>query len=192
MNTEINYSVFEKFPELETARLILREFTLDDAHEMYALRSDSRVMEFMDARLHQNVAETREMITGILQSFEKEGGINWVLESKHTGKMIGYIGFWRLMPGYVRGEIGYALKPSLWGRGYMKEAAAEVFRFGFEKLKLHSVEANVNPGNKASIMLLSSFGFKKEAHFREHFLVDGGFVDSVIYSLLESDFIQRY
>jgi [ribosomal protein S5]-alanine N-acetyltransferase len=188
MNTKINHSVFETFPILETERLILRDFTYSDTHDLYQIRSNPKVMEFMDSQTHKSLTDSREMITLMLDSFIKEEGINWAIENKYTGKMIGYIGFWRLIPEHVRAEVGYALKPHVWGKGFMKEAAWEALRFGFKQLNLHSVEANVNPANLASARMLKSLGFKKEGHFIENYFFDGHFYDSFIFSLLESDF----
>jgi ribosomal-protein-alanine N-acetyltransferase len=51
-------------------------------------------------------------------------------------------------------------------------------------MKLHSVEANVNPGNIASASLLKKHGFVKEAYFKENYFFNGNFHDSEIYSLL--------
>jgi ribosomal-protein-alanine N-acetyltransferase len=187
MNTKIINSVFNSFPTLETERLILRDFSFSDTRDLFIIRSDQRVMEYMDSQAHQSLSDAEEMIYLMLDSFQNETGINWAIENKFDGKMIGYIGFWRIITDHVRAEIGYALKPTVWGKGYMKEAALEVLRFGFEQLGLHSVEANVNPKNLVSAKLLKSLGFKKEGHFKENYYFDGQFFDSDIYSLLESD-----
>jgi ribosomal-protein-alanine N-acetyltransferase len=104
--------------------------------------------------------------------------------------LIGYFGFWRIDTHHCRGEIGYALHPNYWEKGYMKEAAFKLIEYGFSEIRLHSIEANVNPNNIPSIKLLEKIGFKKEAYFRENFLFNNEFVDSVIYSLLERDFIK--
>jgi ribosomal-protein-alanine N-acetyltransferase len=88
----------------------------------------------------------------------------------------------------MRAEIGYAMKPEYWGNGYMYEALAKVINFGFNEFCLHSIEANVNPANASSIKLLEKLGFKKEAYFREDYLYNGKFLDTAIYSLLETDF----
>ena len=101
--------------------------------------------------------------------------------------MIGYFGYWRLIRKHCRGEIGYALHPKVWGNGYMKETLDCLIPFGFNEMNLHSIEANLNPNNGNSERLLQRFGFKKEAYFRENYLFNGKFNDSVIYSLLESD-----
>ncbi|MFM7401569.1 MAG: GNAT family N-acetyltransferase, partial [Bacteroidota bacterium] len=52
----------------------------------------------------------------------------------------------------------------------------------------HSVEANVNPGNKRSILLLERCGFVREAYFRENYYFEGKFLDTAVYSLLSADF----
>lgn len=188
MNLQIDESVFEVFPVLETSRLILRAFTQHDVPDLFEIRSDERTMAYMDTSLHRDLDDTRIMIDEIIYSFQDATGLHWVIENKTNGRMLGYISYWKLMRDFVRAELGYALKRPYWGKGYMKEAANEVLRFGFEQLSLHSVEANINPGNQASLQLLKRLGFKKEGHLKEHFLHQGHFVDSVIFSLLEQDF----
>ena len=69
----------------------------------------------------------------------------------------------------------------------MFEAMTKLIGFGFKELHLHSIEANINTNNRNSEKLLLKFGFKKEAYFRENYLFEGEFLDSIIYSLLESD-----
>jgi ribosomal-protein-alanine N-acetyltransferase len=59
-----------------------------------------------------------------------------------------------------------------------------VMEYGFGTMKLHSLEANVNPDNKASIKLLERNNFIKEAHFKENYFYDERYLDSAIYSLL--------
>ncbi|MDA3930372.1 MAG: GNAT family N-acetyltransferase [Prolixibacteraceae bacterium] len=187
MNTAINSRVFESFPVLETDRLVLREFTLLDAQDLFEIRSNKSVMKYMDTDAHKSLLDAQKMIEGILYSFQNKEGINWAVIDKKTNQMIGYVGFWRLMKEHVRAEIGYALHPSFWSLGYMSEALKIVLEFGFSTFNLHSIEGNVNKNNKQSIELLEKFSFVKEAHFRENYFYDGGFIDSIIYSLLETD-----
>jgi ribosomal-protein-alanine N-acetyltransferase len=63
-------------------------------------------------------------------------------------------------------------------------------RFGFNEINLHSIEANVNPANERSKKVLEKIGFKREAYFRENYLFNKKFLDSIIYSLLEKDLQQ--
>jgi ribosomal-protein-alanine N-acetyltransferase len=70
----------------------------------------------------------------------------------------------------------------------MKEAIRATFNFGFKDFNLHSLEANINPGNQNSRGILTSMGFQKEAYFRENYFYNGEYLDSEIYTLLKSDF----
>lgn len=79
------------------------------------------------------------------------------------------------------------MKPEFWGNGFMHESLIKVIDFGFNKLSLHSIEANVNPANVSSITLLEKLKFKREAYFKEDYLFNGKFLDTSIYSLLETD-----
>lgn len=191
MNTIINQNVFNKFPNLQSERLIFREFKIDDAKDLFDIRSSKKTMEFMDTDLHNDISESEIFINSIRDSFVNKTGINWAIIEKASNKFIGYFGFWRMIPENCRAEIGYALKPEFWGKRLMKEAMEIFIPFGFKNIKLHSIEANVNPNNEASIKLLENLKFKKEAYFRENFLFDGNFYDSLIFSLLETDVKQK-
>jgi ribosomal-protein-alanine N-acetyltransferase len=188
MNTRINTAVFRTFPVLETDRLTLRAFTLEDTASFFEIRSSHKVMKFMDSFPHQTHNESRKMIVQMLDSFVENAGINWAIELVETRRMIGYIGLWRIIYENVRAELGYSLHPDFWGNGYMKEAIGEVLRFGFNEMNVHSIEDSVNPNNISSINLLKKMGFVKEAHFRQNYYFNGDFVDSYIYCMVESDF----
>ena len=69
----------------------------------------------------------------------------------------------------------------------MQESIKEVIDYGFNVMKLHSIEANVNPDNAASIRLLERNKFKREAYYKENFYFNGKFLDTAIYSLLITD-----
>ena len=66
----------------------------------------------------------------------------------------------------------------------MYEALCAIIEYGFNQMKLHSIEANINPDNIASQQLLEKAGFVREAYFRENYYFGGRFIDSAIYSLL--------
>ncbi|MEL6866718.1 MAG: GNAT family N-acetyltransferase [Bacteroidota bacterium] len=187
MRTQINEACFQQFPKLESKRLYYRAFEPSDAPQMLAIRSNAQVMRYMDTTPFKSEEEALQMIQRIQQKFQEQKGINWVLMEKNSQAFIGYFGFWRIQQAHCRGEIGYALLPDFWARGYMKEAMNTLIRFGFDQLWLHSIEANVNPANQRSIRLLERTGFVKEAYYRENYLYNNQFLDSVIYGLLERD-----
>src|SRR5690554_4835554 len=185
----INQSYFNKPPQLKTERLILRSLTLDDAAAMQRIRSDERVMAFMDSERHTTLAHSIQFITENLDAYQKKKGLFWALTLQTTGVFIGDFSYWDIDHKHARAEIGYTLLPDYWGKGYMTEALQTLLRFGFQDLNLHSIEANINPGNLNSRKLLQRLGFVKEAYFRENYYYNGRFLDSEIYSLLEKDFI---
>lgn len=187
MNYKINDDVFTVFPKLETDRLILTEFMKNDSEELFKMRSDERVLKYLDRAPHKSIQDSELMIDEMIISYNNKEGINWIIRKKDTLNVIGYIGYWRMRKEDVRAEIGYAMKPEFWGKGFMQEALTKVIEFGFKEFRLHSIEANVNPANLSSIKLLEKAGFKREAYYREDYLFNGKFLDSAIYSLLETD-----
>lgn len=187
----INEIYFESFPHLESERLILRAFSLEDATDIHIIRTDDDVMNYMDSDKHQTMQDSEQFINTNLETYKQGKGIFWALTEKATNDFIGDFAFSRIIKEHHRAEIGYTLKSQYWGRGYMKEAMIEIIKFGFNRLNLHSLEANVNPENKNSSEILLRMGFKKEAHFRENHFFNGRYYDSEIYSLLERDFKYR-
>lgn len=187
MITEINKNIFGSFPEFESERLLFRKIIFADAKEIFSIRSNDDVMRFMDVPRHYSINDSEKLIDSIDDSYAKEMGICWAIVEKKSNAFVGYIGFIRMTPEHCRAEIGYALKPEYWGKGFMFETINRIVRFGFREMNLHSIEANVNPLNERSQKVLERVGFKKEAYFRENYLFDGKFLDSVIFSLLEKD-----
>jgi ribosomal-protein-alanine N-acetyltransferase len=186
--TEINRKVFDSFPEFESRRLSFRQLMAFDAQDLFEIRSDDEVMRFMDIKKFESINDAVKMINSVSDDYANQKGISWAIVEKGSSKLAGYFGFWRMIPEHCRAEIGYALKRNFWGKGIMAETLSAMMEYGFEKINLHSVEANVNPENINSIKLLEKTGFKKEAYFKENYLFNGKFLDSVIYSLLENEF----
>ncbi|MEJ7588483.1 MAG: GNAT family protein [Ferruginibacter sp.] len=176
---------FSVFPELTTSRLLLRKMTLNDAPEILKLRSDENVMRYIDKERASNISDAERFINKILDSLDNNDGITWGMALKENADiLIGSIGYWRIIKEHYRAEIGYMLHPYHWKKGLMKEALLKVIDTGFTHLKLHSMEAHINPGNEASAAILVSTGFRKEAHFKENFFFGGVFRDTAIYSKL--------
>ena len=177
---------FDPFPTITTERLTLREIKNTDASELFHLRSDKNVMQFIDRPLAETIDDALKLIKIIADGHTNKESITWAITLKDNPGLIGTIGFWRIEKEHYRAEIGYLLNPLQQGKGIMQEAVTAVLPYGFETMKLHSVEANVNPFNTASIKLLEKNGFVREGYFRENYYYNGKFLDSAIYSLLSS------
>lgn len=175
---------FHPFPILTTERLVLRQVTDDDAREMFFLRSDERVLKYIDREPAKSVDEALEFIRMLNNFLDNNESINWAMSLKDDPKLVGNICFWNIQKEHYRTEIGYAMHPDFQGKGLMSEAMAAVLNYGFSDLGFHSVEANVNPDNQASINILLRNGFTREAYFKENYYYNGKFIDSAIYSLI--------
>jgi ribosomal-protein-alanine N-acetyltransferase len=173
------------FTELQTERLLLRQVREDDAPEILFLRSDDRVMQFLDKEKCNSLDEASEFIQMVRKATLDNEGITWVMCLKGEEKIIGNIALWRFDKPNHRAEIGYGMHPDFWNKGIMSEAMKAVLDYGFKTLKLHSVEANINPANHASRKLLEKHGFVQEAYFKEDYYFRGKFLDSVILSLID-------
>lgn len=177
---------FEPFPVFETERLILRRFTINDAVDYLALRSDVQAMKYIEKPKPQSIQEIYDLINTINNGINNNENIGWAIQLKNELKMIGSIGYHRVWPENHRAEIGYMLHPLHWRKGYMNEAVKKIIDFGFNEMKLHSIEANINPANKASAQLLLKNKFVKEGYFKEDYYFNGRFLDTEIYSLLNN------
>ena len=180
------------FTELQTPRLTLRQVKPADAPEILFFRSDDQIMQYLDRDKLQTEAEALEFITKYDKAIQENEGINWgICLRENPEKLIGTIGLWRFIKQNYRAEIGYTIHPDFWNQGYASEALKAVLHYGFQTLKLHSVEANINPGNQASRRLLEKHGFVQEAYFHEDYFFNGQFLDSVILSLIDPATRQR-
>lgn len=181
---EINFTPFRN---LETERLLLRRVVIEDVNEIFALRSDQKVMKYIPRPLVKTAEDALAHIALIDEKIDSNEGINWAITLKGHPKLIGIIGHYRIKPEHFRAEIGYMLLPEYQGKGIISEAIKEVVKYGFEVMKLHSIEAVIDPQNFASEKVLQKNGFVKEAHLKENEYFEGRFLDTVIYSILNQN-----
>ncbi len=179
---ELNFS---PFTQIKTERLLLRRVTNADAPELLFLRSDETIMKYIDREKLKSLEEAAIFIKTIDEAINNNEKIMWGIALKDKpNNLIGNIGFWRFINQHYRAEIGYMLHPDFWNKGIMQEALLATIDFGFKEIKLHSIEAHINPENIASGNVLEKCGFIREGYFKEDYYLKGKFIDTVVYSLL--------
>jgi len=141
-------------------------------------------MKFIAKPKYKTMEEAREFIDRINKGISKNEWIYWGITLRNENTLIGTICLWNISEEHFRADIGFELSPDFQGRGMMQEAMTLVLDYGFKIMKLHTIEANVNPNNLPSIKLLERNNFIREAYFKENFYYDGKFLDTAIYSLL--------
>lgn len=180
---------FDPFPVINTERLLLRQITHSDVNEIFFLRSDKRVLQYLDRAPAATKEEATIWIQKIIDLEKNNEAVTWAITCKPELILTGTICFWNITKEHYRSEIGYALHPDQQGKGIMQEAMTAVLDHGFKIMKLHSIEANVNPNNLSSIKLLERNNFIREAYFKENYFYNGKFYDSAIYSLVHPQII---
>jgi ribosomal-protein-alanine N-acetyltransferase len=106
---------------------------------------------------------------------ESEGLVVWVRES---GAMAGLITIDNIVRGrFQSASLSYAAFAPAAGRGYMSEGLGLVLRYAFGELRLHRLEASIQPGNRASLRLVERHGFQKEGYSPRMLFIDGSWRD---------------
>ena len=129
----------------------------------------------------KNQEEILGLIRNILALEDRKESITWTITFLGSDELIGTICLWNIQPENHRAEVGYMLLPKFWNKGIMKEVLAAVIPFGFDQMKLNSIEAQVNPANIASAIVLEKSGFRKEGQLRENHFFEGKYTDTAFY-----------
>ena len=176
---------FERFPQIETPRLLLRELRREDAEAVFRLFSDPAVMRYHDMDVFTSGEQAQALIERQRQRFEQKERFRWGLALKEPDTIIGTGGYvaWNRM--WYHAELGYNLASPYWGQGLMTEALRAMISFGFERMGLHRIEAEVMPENEASLRLLRKLGFVAEGVLRERSFWKRAFHDLVMLALCD-------
>lgn len=180
---------WREFPVLETERLILRPLRPGDAADHFALWSDPIVMALHGSPPYTDLGQSEDLIQRYTGYFAAHEAIRWAVTRRGQDRLIGTCGYHHLSLQHHRAELGFELERASWRQGIMFEALRAVLRHGFLDMRLHRVEATIDPQNDASAGLLRRLGFTHEASLRERFRFDDGrFADDWFLSLLAHEF----
>jgi [ribosomal protein S5]-alanine N-acetyltransferase len=159
---------------------------LSDAEAIHAIKGDDGVTKRYGQEPHRSLDETRRWVKDRVAESQRDS-IFWVFVPKEDSRAIGSCCFWNFDRGFKCAELGYELRPDHWGRGIMSEALPPVLTYGFDKLRLHRIEACPFADNEASRNLLLRLGFKYEGSLRERHRFRGRYLDLTYYGLLKDE-----
>lgn len=172
---------------LETKRVVLREWTLEDAEDLFSYAKSEVVGPMAGWKPHESVEESRD----IIKMFQKQGE-TWALYLKEEGRVVGSVGLHNEGREDTR-MLGYVLGEAYWGRGITLEASVAVLTYAFESLHLDKVTVYHFPFNQQSKRVIEKLGFTydglKEMGSR---IFDGTVYDDVCYSMTKNDFEALY
>lgn len=148
-----------KTPILETERLILRPFCMEDAKDVFECwERDPNVAKYMFWTSHNDINKTVEWVKEEVSKIESEDWFRWGFISKKTGELLG-TGLIYLGEEYGKFEIAYNLGKKAWGFGYTTEAMKEVIRFAKEDLGIKEIMGRHAIANPASGKVMEKLGF---------------------------------
>lgn len=142
--------------QLETPRLIMKQFCEEDAAHLFELNSDPDVTRYVGEGAYNSMDEVYNFIRNYGQYEKyKMGRLN--IFDKQTGEYIGWSGL-----KYIEDEdytdIGYRLLKRHWGKGYATESARASLDYGFKQLGLDKIVGRAIKENTASISVLQKLG----------------------------------
>lgn len=174
---------------IETDRLILRRYVIEDADAMYKnWASDSEVTKFLTWQPHSSVDVSRGIIENWLKEYSDEKYYQWAIVLKDNGnEPIGDISVVQMNEDISMVHIGYCLGRAWWRRGIMSEALKAVMDFMFDTVEVNRVESRHDPMNPNSGKVMQKCGMKYEGTLRSADRNNQGICDACYYALLRSE-----
>ncbi len=175
--------------EIKTKRLIIRFFHESDfevwKNSLLALpkarnRWDREACDPKDL----NKAAFKKILSTHQKKRKADAFYDLVAFDKKTGDLVGFCSLMDISRGiFQNAYLGYRLLAPYWGKGFAKEMVHAIMKLAFTKLKLHRLEAGIEPANKRSIALAKTLGMRREGYSPRRLLLDGKWLDMVIYAI---------
>ncbi|MET1254467.1 GNAT family N-acetyltransferase [Aliikangiella maris] len=144
----------------KTARLIVREFNLEDAPFVFKLVNEPSWIENIGDKNIHNIDDAKNyLLNGPMKSYRENGFGLYLIELKTTGMPIGMCGLVK-REGLDCPDVGYALMPEFWGLGLASEAAKATLDFAKEALSIERVLGVTSVENVGSIRVLEKIGLR--------------------------------
>ena len=175
-----------KLPYIETERLILRPFSLEDAKEVQRLAGDMEIAKTTLNIPHpyeDGMAE--EWINRHVEEYERGISLTLAISHKEEKYLIGAIGL-AINKKHDRAELGYWIGRPYWNKGYCSEAAKTLCDYGFQKIGLNKICATHLKRNPASGKVMQKIGMEQEGVFKKHVKKWGKYEDLVYYGMVKS------
>ena len=174
--------------KLETDRLILRRFVLEDSNAMYEnWAKEDEVTKFLTWPTHPSADVTKQLLGYWIEDYKKQDFYNWVIELKATGEIIGNISVVKINEDIEEAIIGYCMGTKWWGQEIMPEAGKAVIKYLFEEIGFNRISASHDKNNPKSGKVMQKIGMIYEGTHRSGGVNNQGIIDDVWYAVLRED-----
>ena len=176
--------------KLETDRLILRQFTIDDANAMYNnWANDPEVTKYLMWPHHTNVEVSKNVLLDWIYHYKEEDYYQWAIVLKDNGnEPIGSMSVVHKDDRIEMVHIGYCIGKKWWKQGITSEALSVLLKFFFKKVGINRVELRHDPRNIYSGKVMLKCGLRYEGTCREADWNNQGKCDCMLYALLAKDY----
>lgn len=164
----------------------LRPVEPEDADAFHRWHNDEEVMRWLQSYYHSSLASDRKRFADRQEnSYEK---VTFCIETLKDGKLIGVVVLRDADPVNARAEVDiYIGEKDHWGGGYGTDALRTVCRYGFDTMRLHSIELGVVEANERAIKSYKKVGFQVDGRFRQSFFRDGEWYDALLMCVLKDE-----
>lgn len=171
---------------LETTRLLLRRFAVEDASAMFRnWASDDQVTKYLTWPTHTSVAETEAVMQSWLDHYERKDYYQWAIVLKSMGNQpIGSIAVVALDDSVKKAQIGYCIGRSWWHQGIMTEALKAVIGYLIDEVGVKRVAAYHDTRNPHSGAVMKNCGMQYEGTLRSSARNNQGICDASWYAIL--------
>ncbi len=173
---------------LETERLILRRFTIDDAMDMYRnWASDPDVTKFLTWKTYASPKDADAILKIWDENYAQPDFYQWAIELKQIGQPIGSISVVHLNDQVASAEIGYCIGKTWWHQGFTSEALERVMGFLFDEVGMNRIESRHDVNNPYSGKVMEKCGMQFEGIRRQSDWNNQGLCDTAYYGILKED-----
>lgn len=178
--------------QLESDRLLLRRFRIEDAGAMFAnWAGDPQVTQYLTWPRHENAEDSEKILADWINRYAEDVFYQWAIVLKEDGaEPIGGIGAVKenMNEATAKVEVGYCIGKKWWRQGITSEALSLVIRYFFDEVGANRVEACHDPRNVNSGRVMLKCGMLYEGTLRQADRNNQGLCDLSIYAVLMSDF----
>jgi RimJ/RimL family protein N-acetyltransferase len=173
---------------LTTERLIIRALTADDLDRHHALFSNPEVVRYLYFGPFDRQGAQEHLARRSIVDLPSEGGwINFGVEVKGEGVLIGELAMGFISAAHAHYEVGYVFDPAYAGQGYATEGTAMIVELAISGLGAHRVSGRLDARNHPSARVLEKLGMRREAHFIQNEYVKGEWTDELVYAILATE-----
>ena len=179
---------------IETDRLILRQFTMEDAEPMFRnWANDDEVTKHLTWPTHSDVEVTKMVLSDWTSHYAEPDFYNWAIVLKENGpEPIGNISVVRITEKTHCAAMGYCMSRSHWRKGVMPEALKAVVDFLFSEVGFNRIEAEHAAENPASGRVMEKAGLRYEGTLRQSGRSNQGIIDVVWRAILREDWRKEH